>query len=236
MPLPLVFLPAMPCDARMYAAQVDGLRDLVLPSVHVLSYPTFAESAGHLLSVLEGPFILAGTAYGGGLALEVLATMPDRVRGLWLMNCQPGAHPDPAAARATSRRIRSGEHERVIAEFAGNAIPADGIAARTTFVQMARDAGADLFARQSDATATRMDRWSTLASTQIPTLLVWGNADRFVPVDVGRRIAASMPHARFESIDGCGHFPTLERPSLCTAIARQWLIESGLTPFSASPR
>lgn len=232
MPLPLVFLPAMPCDARMYAAQVDGLSDLVLPSVHVLSHPTFAESAEHLLSVTEGPFILAGTAYGGCLALEVLARMPDRVRGLWLLNCQPGAHPDPASARATSRRIRCGEHRRVIAEFAENAIPADDIAARTTFVQMARDAGADVFARQSDATSTRMDHWSTLASTRIPTLLVWGNADRFVPVDVGRRIAALIPHARFESIDGCGHFPTLERPSLCTAIARQWLIASGLTPFS----
>ncbi|WP_175682488.1 alpha/beta fold hydrolase [Burkholderia cenocepacia] len=31
--------------------------------------------------------------------------------------------------------------------------------------------------------------------------------------------------ARFETLEGCGHFPTLERPSICTDIARRWLIE-----------
>ncbi|EEA01246.1 alpha/beta hydrolase fold [Burkholderia sp. H160] len=226
MALPLIFLPAMPCDGRMYANQVEGLKDIVSPSVRVLAHATFADSADSLLASTDGDFILAGTAYGGCLAMEVLARAPDRVRGLWLMNCQPGAHPDPGAVRVTSHRIRSGEHERVVAEFAENAIPAHDVVSRAAFVQMARDTGADVFARQSDATLTRSDHWATLASSTIPTLLVWGTADRFVPVDIGRRIAALMPHARFESFEECGHFPTLERPSRCTKIAREWLIES----------
>ncbi|MCA8101586.1 alpha/beta fold hydrolase [Burkholderia contaminans] len=228
MSLPLIFLPAMPCDGRMYADQIEALKDLASPTVKILAHATFAESAEKLLTSTSGAFILVGTAYGGCLAMEVLARAPERVRGLWLMNCQPGIHPNPDAARATSRRIRTGEHERVIAEFAENAIPADDRSSRAAFIQMARDAGADLFARQSDSTLTRSDHWSTLASSQVPTLLIWGAADRFVPVDVGRRIAGVMPHARFESIDGCGHFPTLERPALCTAIAREWLMESVL--------
>lgn len=226
--LPLIFLPAMPCDARMYADQVDALKDLVSPTVKILAQPTFAESAEQILASTSSAFILAGTAYGGCLAMEVLARAPDRVRGLWLMNCQPGVHPDPDAVRATSRRIRTGEHERVIAEFAEQAIPARDGTSRASFMQMARDAGSDLFARQSDASLTRSDHWSTLAASKVPTLLVWGAADRFVPVDVGRRIAGLMPHARFEAIEGCGHFPTLERPSRCTEIAREWLLESVL--------
>ncbi|WP_174950563.1 alpha/beta fold hydrolase [Burkholderia lata] len=226
--LPLIFLPAMPCDGRMYADQIEGLKDLVSPTVRILAHATFAESAEQLLASTSGAFILVGTAYGGCLAMEVLARAPDRVRGLWLMNCQPGVHPDQDAARVTSRRIRTGEHEQVIAEFAEQAIPAHDGTSRDVFVQMARDAGTDLFARQSDATLTRSDHWSTLASSKVPTLLIWGAADRFVPVDVGRRIAGVMPHARFEAIDGCGHFPTLERASLCTAIAREWLRESVL--------
>ncbi|KAG8150668.1 alpha/beta fold hydrolase [Burkholderia catarinensis] len=226
--LPLVFLPAMPCDGRMYADQIEALEGLALPTVRILAHTTFAESAERLLASTRGAFILVGTAYGGCLAMEVLARAPDRVRGLWLMNCQPGAHPNPDAVRATSHRIRTGEHERVIEEFAEHAIPAHDGTSRAAFMQMARDAGADLFARQSDATLTRSDHWSTLTSSKVPTLLIWGAADRFVPVDVGRRIAGLMPHARFEAIDGCGHFPTLERPSLCTAIAREWLMESVL--------
>ncbi|MBU9221168.1 alpha/beta fold hydrolase [Burkholderia multivorans] len=223
MPLPLVFLPAMPCDGRMYAHQLEGLADLVSPSVWVLSRPTFAESAQSLLASVNGPFVLAGTAYGGCLAMEVLASAPERVRGLWLMNCHPGVHPFPDGVRSTSRRLRTGELEAVIAEFAENAIPSGNAGAKAAFVQMAREAGADLFARQSDATLTRSDRWSTLAATTVPTLLIWGNADRFVPAEIGLRIAASMPHAQYESLDGCGHFPTLERPYTCTDIARRWL-------------
>ncbi|RQS19506.1 alpha/beta hydrolase [Burkholderia sp. Bp8992] len=223
--LPLVFLPAMPCDGRMYADQLEGLSDLVVPSVRMLAYPTFAESAERLLASIDGPFIIAGTAYGGCIAMEVVARAAQRVRGLWLMNCQPGLHPYPDRVRDTSRRILVGEHEQVIAEFAENAIPPVDVRSRAAFVQMARDTGADMFARQSDATLTRSDHWSTLATSAIPTLLIWGEADRFVPVDVGRRIAKLMPHARFETLEGCGHFPTLERPSLCTDIARRWLIE-----------
>ncbi|MGU7779137.1 alpha/beta fold hydrolase [Burkholderia sp. PU8-34] len=212
----------------MYADQVEKLKDLASPTVQVLVHPTFADSADSLLASISGDFILVGTAYGGCLAMEVLARAPDRVRGLWLMNCQPGVHPNPDAVRATSQRIRSGEHERVIAEFAESAIPAHDVVSRAAFVHMARDSGADIFARQSDATLTRSNHWPTLASSKVPTLLVWGAADRFVPVDVGRRIADLMPHARFESIEGCGHFPTLQRPALCTEIAREWLIEAVL--------
>jgi pimeloyl-ACP methyl ester carboxylesterase len=229
MPLPLIFLPAMPCDGRMYADQIEKLKDLASPTVQVLANATFADSAHSLLTLTSGAFILVGTAYGGCLAMEVLARAPDRVRGLWLMNCHPDVHPNPDIVRATSRRIRAGEHERVIAEFAENAIPANDVASRAAFVEMACDTGADLFARQSDATLTRSNHWRTLALSKVPTLLVWGAADRFVSIDVGRRIAGLMPQARFESLEGCGHFPTLERPSLCTKIAREWLMESVLS-------
>ncbi|CAB3787513.1 alpha/beta fold hydrolase [Paraburkholderia caffeinilytica] len=226
MSLPIVFLPAMPCDGRMYAAQIEGLKDLVSPSVHVLAQPTFGESADKLLAETTGAFVLVGTAYGGCLAMEVLARAPSRVKGLWLMNCQPGVHPDPASVRATSHRIRSGEHECVVREFAENAIPATDDGSRAMFVEMARANGPDVFARQSDATLTRSDHWSTLGASKVPTLLIWGEADRFVPVEVGRRIAAVMSHARLEVLNGCGHFPTLERPTECTNIARDWLVRS----------
>src|SRR4051794_20673295 len=100
MSLPMIFLPAMRCDGRLYAHRIDGLKDLVSPSEHVLDRKTFGDSADALLASTSGSFILAGTAYGGCLAMEVLARAPERVRGLWLMNCQPGTHPNPSVVRA----------------------------------------------------------------------------------------------------------------------------------------
>jgi pimeloyl-ACP methyl ester carboxylesterase len=44
-----------------------------------------------------------------------------------------------------------------------------------------------------------------LATLDIPTLLLWGDADPISPVAAGRRLAASLPRARLCVIAGGGH-------------------------------
>jgi pimeloyl-ACP methyl ester carboxylesterase len=50
-----------------------------------------------------------------------------------------------------------------------------------------------------------------LAAMSTPTLIVWGESDRLVDLDYGRRYAASIPGARFEVIPMAGHLPQVER-------------------------
>jgi pimeloyl-ACP methyl ester carboxylesterase len=47
---------------------------------------------------------------------------------------------------------------------------------------------------------------------RIPTLVLWGAADRIVKPDYGRAFCAAIPGARFELIERAGHFPHLEQP------------------------
>jgi pimeloyl-ACP methyl ester carboxylesterase len=49
---------------------------------------------------------------------------------------------------------------------------------------------------------------------RIPTLVLWGAADRVTKLDYGRAYAAAIPDARFETIEGAGHFPHLEQPQM----------------------
>jgi pimeloyl-ACP methyl ester carboxylesterase len=46
----------------------------------------------------------------------------------------------------------------------------------------------------------------------IPTLVLWGGADRLVGEAYGRAYAAAVPRAKFETIAGAGHFPHIEQP------------------------
>ncbi len=46
----------------------------------------------------------------------------------------------------------------------------------------------------------------------IPTLVVWGQDDRLVPLDDGRGYAAGIPGARLVVIPDCGHAPMIEAP------------------------
>jgi pimeloyl-ACP methyl ester carboxylesterase len=45
-----------------------------------------------------------------------------------------------------------------------------------------------------------------------PTLVVWGDEDRIVPLTFGRDLAAQIPNAKLAIIERCGHAPMIERP------------------------
>lgn len=49
---------------------------------------------------------------------------------------------------------------------------------------------------------------------RVPTLLLWGAADRILSEPYGRAYCAAIPAARFELIERAGHFPHLEQPEL----------------------
>jgi pimeloyl-ACP methyl ester carboxylesterase len=58
-----------------------------------------------------------------------------------------------------------------------------------------------------------------LPSITIPTLVVWGDADRMVPREHGRAYAGGIPGAQFLLIADAGHLPQLEAPAeLMTAV------------------
>ncbi len=47
---------------------------------------------------------------------------------------------------------------------------------------------------------------------RVPTLLLWGTADRIVSQPYGQAYCAAIPGARWQSIERAGHFPHLEQP------------------------
>ncbi len=59
-----------------------------------------------------------------------------------------------------------------------------------------------------------------LPAVSVPTLVVWGEADRIGDLDYGRAYAAAIPGARFEVLPGAGHLPQLETPDALLALVR----------------
>jgi pimeloyl-ACP methyl ester carboxylesterase len=51
-----------------------------------------------------------------------------------------------------------------------------------------------------------------LHRVRVPTLVVWGEADRIAVPDYGRAWSAAIPGARFALVARAGHFPHLETP------------------------
>jgi pimeloyl-ACP methyl ester carboxylesterase len=57
---------------------------------------------------------------------------------------------------------------------------------------------------------------------QCPTLVLWGERDRWAPIANGRRLAAHIPGAAFQPIPCAGHLPQIEQPAVCLAAVREF--------------
>jgi pimeloyl-ACP methyl ester carboxylesterase len=58
----------------------------------------------------------------------------------------------------------------------------------------------------------------------LPVTVVWGDADPWLPVEQGRRLAALVPGAQLHVVEGAGHLIQLEAPATLTAILQRWLL------------
>lgn len=68
-------------------------------------------------------------------------------------------------------------------------------------------------------------RW--LRRIAVPTLVAWGAEDGFVAPEYGRILAAAIPGARFELIEGAGHYPPIEQPTALAALIGAFIANSG---------
>lgn len=57
----------------------------------------------------------------------------------------------------------------------------------------------------------------------VPTLVCWGRDDSWIPLAKGEELAASIPGARLEPIDGAGHLVQEDAPAELTAVLLAFL-------------
>jgi pimeloyl-ACP methyl ester carboxylesterase len=221
-PTPVVFIPALLSDDAMYREMIEQLEETVEAQVMVLSEPTMQANVEAVLTKAPPKFVLAGTSYGGNIALEVGLAAPERVTALWLMGC------NPAAPEANVQELVSGLEampDTVIDMLAALAVPTEATEAAEAFKAMAHRIGGKVGAAQARALGSRTEVTSRLGALQMPTLVVWGEQDQIVPVSVGQALAAVLPHAHFHVLAGRGHLPSLEDPAECAVLFVEFLAE-----------
>ena len=230
--VPLVLLPGLLNDGRLWEHQIAGLDDIAQPHVGDLTRgAAVAELAQQVLAEVHEPeFALAGFSLGGYTALEIMRQAPHRVMALALVDTS--ARPD--APDATRRRRELVERARtdfmgvVDEQFRALVHPsrADDAGLREIFRGMARRVGAEAFARQQDAIIARPDSRPALAAIACPTLVACGADDPVIPREAHEELAAGIRGAALVVLGECGHMAPLERaPELTTAL-RAFLVRA----------
>lgn len=225
--LPLVLIPGMMCDARMWGGIPAALHPR--PVAHAL--PTAQETmealAGDVLRDAPPRFALAGLSMGGIVAMEVLRQAPGRVERLALLDTNALAEAPEVRARRAGQIVRAlaGDLDGVMRdEMKPNYLADPGdIALLDLCMDMARTLRPEVFRRQSLALRDRPDQTATLAAFPGPALVLMGEHDRPCPRDRHELMHHLMPQSRLVIIPGAGHLTPLERPHQTLTALKEWL-------------
>ena len=226
---PIVFLPGMMCDARLFAPQLSALsREHVVCVAPITGGERIEEIASGLLDALPRRFALVGHSMGGIVAMEILRRAPERIARIALMDTSPLAETPQGAAAMEPLviRARTGRLDEALREMLRpeHLAPGPGrAAAMGAYIEMSRDLGADIFIRQLRALQRRRDQQPALRRCKVPALVVCGEHDGLTTPKRHAFMAELIPYARFEMIGAAGHLPTLEAPDLVTDALRDWL-------------
>jgi len=75
-----------------------------------------------------------------------------------------------------------------------------------------------------------------LPELTMPTLLVWGEWDRIIPVQQAAEAVERLPNGRLEVIPGCGHLPHVECPEAFLSAVERFLESIAAEPCQAPSR
>jgi pimeloyl-ACP methyl ester carboxylesterase len=182
---------------------------------------------------------LIGHSFGGGvallLALEEKQRLAGRISRLVLLDSI--AYPQnipvffrmldvPLVSQLGVRMVPPAVQTRValkIAYFDDSKITPEEVEAYAAPLKTAAGKHAIIHsARQivPEDIATLSERYKTI---ELPTLIMWCDHDRIVPLEVGLKLRRTLPNSKLRLVEDCGHMPQEEQPDSTLRLLQEFL-------------
>ena len=184
-----------------------------------------AALAAHYLRLLEeldlDDVYIVGNSLGGWIAAEMAIAGSPRIAGIVLVDAvgaQVPGHPVVDVASLTRDELAA--H----AWFDRSKMPDPATLPPAVQAQLPGNMAALAVYGGTMQDPTLLGR---LVAVTVPTLVLWGEADRIGDVEYGRAYAAAIPGARFEVLPGAGHLPQIETPEALQTHVRDFVALHG---------
>ncbi|HET7701223.1 MAG TPA: alpha/beta fold hydrolase [Candidatus Limnocylindria bacterium] len=234
----LVLLHAFPVDRSMWDREVRALADAASPII-APSFPGFGRSevpsrqptlddyADAVIGVMDAAKVdraaVAGLSMGGYVAFALWRRHRARISGLALIDTK--AEADTAEAAQNRVRLAATIREHGI-EALLKTPPKwlrEGAPGWPALKELIRSQNAEAVAQASIAMSTRPDSTPDLATIDVPTAVIVGEADAITPLAQSRAMAEAIPDASLAVIPDAGHLSNLEAPEAFEHAMRAWL-------------
>ena len=217
---------AKPRGDYSLGAYASGIRDLIVA-----------------LGFERGTFL--GHSLGGGIAMQLAYQFPERCERMVLVS-SGGLGPEVhlllrAAALPGSEWVLpviAGPGARDVGRAVGRLLSRLGVRPTPDVTEFARGYGslADSEARSAfihtlrgviDPAGQRVSARDRLyLAAEVPSLVIWGEHDRIIPIEHGRQAHAAMPGSRFVAISDAGHFSQLDQPRRFVEALAEFMAET----------
>jgi pimeloyl-ACP methyl ester carboxylesterase len=213
-----VFYPLLHTLARhshlvRFDARGSGLSDWDIGQA-----PTFEDMVSDLETVVDAmaleEFSLFGMSQGAAIAITYAARHPERVRRLVLVGGyaqgrnKRGSENDARQAEAMMTMMRLGwgdEHSAFMQAFSSIYVPKGTPEQIRWFTQLQRKAASADNAVRLRTMFDNIDVSHMLSRVTIPTLVLHSRHDSVVPIEQSRMLAATIPNAKFLSLESDNH-------------------------------
>jgi pimeloyl-ACP methyl ester carboxylesterase len=226
---PLVFIPGLMADARLFLPQMVRLgADHPCQIALATKGDTVEQMSEALLPGLPERFVLIGHGLGGDVALDLVRRIPERVTRLVLIATDPLAEAPQVAGQREMRMVaaRAGRLAEAMREEVPPAALAD-TAWRSEVLALVQDMamglGEGVYLRQSRALQRRPDQQKTMRRIKLPALILAGELDTLIPLRRQEFTANLMPFGKLHVIANAGHLLTLEEPEAVSKALEDFL-------------
>jgi 3-oxoadipate enol-lactonase len=181
------------------------------------------------LGIIE-PVIICGLSMGGYIAFSLYRKYPQRVKGLILSATRAAA--DSLEAK-TNRDKAIVLAEKEGAEAIARLMLPKMLSSRTyhscpetvEFVRsMLLSASVPGITGVLAGMRDRPDSTSLLGQISVPTLLIFGEEDQFVPRLEAETMRDSIRNAKLQWIPDAGHLPNIEQPAMYNSLIQEYLV------------
>lgn len=172
-------------------------------------------------------FAVAGNSLGGAVAWELAVRHPERLNALILVDAAGFPSTTLAKNPPLAFRILQYQWGRAILKTIDNKpLIRDALKSEVGNPVVITDALIDRWAEVQRAPGHRDILLSgplagkgaaseaVLGKIALPTLVLWGEKDPLISLDVGQKFAAAIPGAQLKVYPGVGHLPQIEVPAV----------------------
>jgi pimeloyl-ACP methyl ester carboxylesterase len=239
--LPVVLIHAFANDGTLWKPQIDLLAHrfrIITPDLRgfggsmpadgrAISMDQYADDVVDVLDHLQiTRAVVGGISLGGYVALSMALRHADRVCGLILANTRAGAdNPDWSSFReALVRDIEERGARAVVESYGDKPFRHDCPEEIKRYVrEMILRQPAKGLASGTRGMAQRPDRMPRLGEIKVPTLVISGTEDNYIPSSEGEAMHRAIPGSRFFDMPFAGHLSNIDSAEAFNATVGEFL-------------